>query len=553
MRTKPMTLHEWLINLSDEYLIAWANKGLMRRGQKLLTAQNPQTWSLASNRAQARLDDTEQHLHGIGFDYLHCSCASVGPCHHLIAFLIGLRQRLKQQTAEIDTFEAETNPDPDQPSPWLITDLLERQKELGKSNLEQAQRWLAQGLESLLTEQAEGLHAELPEPLSARVMIPRSGGISMSLCSCKEPRCAHRALVILQICRDSGVDEETTVDALTNGQREVLGSLNQWLRLLALQGMSGMPRLQIERARGLVTELQQVDLPLPGRQLARVAEMLEQEWQHQSISSPARLRESLAPLYANLSALSLQPLPQPLADLAGRHRRRYKLRRDLDLIGISLEVWKTLSGFHGYSAYFYAPKEDCFYQLSEARNLELDPNWQPLAALNNARFGHYRLSNLIGSHFRLLRGWASEDRRLSAREDCQLSDLEAKTDAALFSYASDLAQISLRLADKVKTNPYGLDLDPYAMIGVKGAVTLSFDRYQQHWHGEGYDRFGRVFKLTLPNTAQANLATQQLLNIASVQALFGRWRIQTDYLCLEPIAVWHDDKMAMLRIGDLDL
>jgi hypothetical protein len=549
MQAEPMmTLREWLTSINDDYLVAWANKGLLRRGYKLLTTQNPHDWTLNTETAQATLDGTEQHLDGIGFESLRCGCPSVGPCHHLIALLLGLKQRQEEETAATDSPQPEGESAP--ASPWLLTDMTERQILLGKSHLQRARRWLAQGLEGTLIENVTGLNAELPEPLSARVVIPRGGGIAMSLCSCKEPHCAHRALVVLQACRDAGMVEEEHVDALTIAQREVLEPLNQWIRLLVLQGMSGIPHLHIERAHALVTELQQVDLPLPARQLARVAEMLEQEWRRHSISSPSRLREALAMLLAHVGALERQPLPQPLANLAGSHRRRYSLRRDLDLVGLAAEVWETLSGYRGYSVYFYAPEEAGYYQLSEARKRDQEPNWLPEPALAQARLGKYKIGDLIGARFRMQRGWCSRDRRFSIREDCQLSKPEPLPYATLLRYSSDLPRIAQHLADKVRHNTYGLDLLPYAITVVDGPATLLFDHYQQRWQGEAKDLRGRIFKLSLSSTALGNLAAQRLQNAPSVQALFGRWHIEETYLCLEPIAVWQAEKTLLLTLSE---
>jgi hypothetical protein len=541
-----MNLHEWLIGINDDYLLAWANKGLLRRGIKMLAQQDPNPWTLDESHACASLDGWEQRLDGVGFEHLSCGCPAMGPCHHLIAFLLGLKQRLLQEGEETTQVASEDG------APWLITDPTERQASLGKTHLERARRWLAQGLAGSLREDDQGLKAELPEPLSAQVIIPRAGGVAHSLCSCKEPRCGHRALVVLLACREAGLDadKDDQVDALTDAQREVLASLDQWLRQLALQGMSGIPRLHIEQGRALVTELQQVDLPLPARQLARVAEMLEQEWRRQSVSSPTRLRQGLAILSAHVGALVRQPLPQPLRNLAGQHRRHYVQQHDLDLLGVATEVWETLSGYRGYSAYFYAPEAACYYQLSEARKADQELDWNPASALFQARFGEQKISALLGSRMRMLKGWCSPDNRLSAREGCQLEEVHPLSVSELIGYGESLSQLAVRLTEKARLNPYEMDLHAYGLVAIEGRLTLAFDRYRQHWQGEVSDPQGKVFKLSLAGTGLGNRAARRLKKLSIVKALFGRWRIEDESLCLEPVAVWSKDQCLMLTLWE---
>ncbi len=543
-----MTLYEWLAGIDDDYLIAWANKGLLRRGYKLLANQDPTTWTLDSEQAHARLDDWDQHLKGIGLEQLHCGCPAQGPCHHLVALLLGFRQRLRDEHPADSPDEPSPESASNSPPPWLIIDATERQSILGKAHLERARRWLAQGLDGVLNEDTQGLVVELPEPNPARVIIPRAGGLPMSLCSCREPRCAHRAQAVLQACRDAGHEEAAPADALTDSQRDILGQLDQWLRQLALQGMSGIPRIHIERARALTTELRQVDLPLPSRLLARVAEMLEQEWQRQLISSPARLREALAMLYAHAHALTRQPLPQPLATLAGSHRRRFAPVHDLDLIGVAAETWETLSGYQGYSVYFYAPQASRWYQLSEARNPTLDPTWQTEQALVHARFGPRFATALLGNRVRVDQGWCSRDGRLSPRENTQLSEPDPLSTHALLEYADELPQLAQRLARQIRNAPYTQDMASYALTSVGGPIDLSFDHYHRHWQGRGHDGQGRYFELRLPDTTLGNLAARRLQKATGICALFGRWRIKDEYLSVEPVAAWSDTKPYYLTI-----
>jgi hypothetical protein len=276
--------------------------------------------------------------------------------------------------------------------------------------------------------------------------------------------------------------------------------------------------------------------------------MLEQEWRRQTVSSPRRLRQALAILSAHVGALIRQPLPQPLLSLAGMHRRRYSLRRDLDLVGVATEVWETLSGYRGYSVYFYAPEAHSYFQLSEARKPDQEPGWDPGLALVQACFGGQKADALLGNRVRMLNGWCSRDNRLSAREGCRLTEPEPLSFTELIKYTENLSQLALRLADKARQNTYEMDLHSYGLIAVDGSLTLDFDRYRQSWQGAVRDHLGRIFELSLPGTVLGNQAARRLKKPSSIKALFGRWHIEGESLSLEPVAVWFKDQCLMLTL-----
>src|SRR3989338_2258988 len=136
-----MSLQAWLRAVDDEALVAWANRGLLRRGQKLLEQQVPASWSLDEAMASATLDGHRQAVKGVGFEQLHCDCAALGPCHHLVCLLLGLRERL-QGGEGVPEEPAAT----EAAAPWLMPDAEARLALLGRVALSRGQRWQAQGL-----------------------------------------------------------------------------------------------------------------------------------------------------------------------------------------------------------------------------------------------------------------------------------------------------------------------------------------------------------------------------------------------------------------------
>lgn len=532
-----MSMQAWLRSLSEETLVSWANRGLFRRAQKLLEGEEPQSWLLEEGRAQAELDGHRQQLAGVGFEHLQCSCPAFGICHHQLCLLLGLHARLTVASVEGNSND-NCAPVP-MAEPWLVLDVDERLRLLGRPALTRAQRWLAQGVEAQLTVDDRLLLAVLDGPQQAEVMIPRAGGLPASLCSCRESRCAHRALVILQLAQAADPDSDLIASAaLSNTQLQTLTALDHWLAELAAVGVSGGSSLFVARGEALATELLQADLPLPGRVLGRLVHMLDDERLGMAGSHVRLLRQQLAELLAYRRALARTPLPQPLPQLAGVHRRRFVACEGLPLFCLAAECWETASGYQGYSLHFVSPQDGRCYSLSEARVKSLNPLWRAEEALAQATFAGQAAIKLLGMHCLLERGWVSEEGRLSNREGTRLQVLGAWSQSALLAMAETPATRLHRIADHRSGWLYRGDPQSLGLVAAKYIKGPAFERLTQRWLGEAHGMDGSQFRIALaasPASARAVRILQQAEK--DTVWLFGRWSIENDLLCLTPIAL----------------
>ncbi|MES2818252.1 MAG: hypothetical protein V4812_04615 [Pseudomonadota bacterium] len=531
-----MSLQAWLRAVDDEALLAWANRGLLRRGQKLLEQQVPTSWTLDEVMASAALDGHRQAIKGVGFEQLHCDCAAMGPCHHLVCLLLGLRQRLQ---AGEDVLE-----DPaaiEATAPWLILDAESRLAQLGRTALARGQRWQAQGLLAQVDIDDSKLMATLELAKPVRLMIPRTGGLAASLCSCRENPCAHRALVILQLAQAEHPGACTAaVEALSPGQGRALEELDRWIGELTMLGLNGGSSLFVARGEALSTELTQADLPQPGRLLKRLTRLLDDERRGMAGSTATQVRRQLAELLAHRRALARNPLPQPLGQLAGVHRRNYLLCQELPLIALAAECWETHSGYRGYSLHFLSPRDGRCYSLSESRALALNPQWKPHEALIQASFCGHRLTAMLGMRCVLEKGWVSEEGRLANREGTRLRIEGPLPHDELMALAESPRQRLRKIATQRSTWLYRSDPQPWGLVAGWVSELPVFERYTQRWLGEGSGPDDERFRILVPGTAAGAQAMKRLQRAEQEGEgawLFGRWSVEDEWPTLSPIAL----------------
>lgn len=525
---------EWLRRLDDEAIVDWANKGLLRRGAKTLATTNPDGWTLTAEHAEANIESYTQTLGGAGFAALHCDCPAYGPCHHLCAFVLGLRARAATaaNSGDIPTESAAT--------PWLDGAADSVANAFGSPAERKALHWLAQGFEATLSENHSGLVAELNDPDEVTVRIPRAGGLAAASCSCKAATCAHRALAALQARRAAGVATPPLPETVLNDTAlACLSQTRQWLTALSLQGTSGIGPAFLDQGQTLATELRQADLPRPSAMLDTLVANLRDDRLGRG-GATERIADTLAALWMCLRGLAQQPMPRPFRELAGVHRQSYRRSGDLVLHGIAAEIWHTGNGQRGFSVHFQDAGSGRYLRWSESRRHDFDPNWFPETALAGASLGERPVQRLLASPQRLLRGWVSDDGRLSAREGTQLAD--APTPSPL-PPADD--PITL-----LREHTAGLQADPwrplpprFARLVVIDCEQLRTDEVLQHWtlqvRGDGMDF---TLRDALHGAERALKRTlQRGLNKGHCPAeVFGRVEIHGARLYLQPIGIrWH--------------
>ena len=464
-------MQEWLRTLEDEAVADWANKGLLKRGAKALAAVDAGQWELAANQARANIEGHVQTLAGAGFATLQCSCPAFGPCHHLCALLLGLRARLARETPAGGVAQAPA-------APWLEGDAGAVAQAFGMAAQRKALRWMAQGFEAVLEEAPATLIGELSNPDEVTVRLPRAGGLAAASCSCKAAACAHRALVALQARRLAGAPmPELPAHALEAGALQRLAQARQWLTGWVLQGRAGMSPAFLDQGEALATELRQADLPRPASVLNLLVRALRDERAGRA-GAAERVAPLLAALWMLLRGLAQQPMPRPLSELAGVHRRSYRRVQGLCLHAVAAELWHARGGQRGFSVHLQDAASGRYLTWSASRAEGFDPEWEPAGALDSETLGGFTARQLLQGPHVLLEGWASDDGRLSARDATRLAPAQ---ETGAQPVADDPQALLQRHLQELHADPWRLQPPLWARLQVTGSGLAQRDELLQRW------------------------------------------------------------------------
>lgn len=479
-------ISEWALSIDEAYIVDWANKGLYRRGTKTLEKQDIETWSFSMNRVSACIDEYEQSVESGGLDGLLCSCPATVTCHHLVCFLLGIKSHYEKTHSKASPVSsAEESDDAGvQLAPWVIVDRSERQKTLGKPQLDRALRWLALQLEIEVEINKHSLRASVYEGEVYRVTVPHAGGLSAAICSCKKVKCVHLAyLVVHQTkawCHDNDqIDAFDSTLLVDQTMRAALTALEEWLMHILLQGLGSISVAHGALGEAIVTDLRQSDLPRIASQVSSLLILFKKEKQSTTLSDLNDFRVALAGLYASLKALAKDQPSQALVKLAGQHRRTFFIRPQLTLCCISSNIWRSDSGFDGYTVYFYCPEDQHVYWLSESRSRSYDTNWSPQQALSQRTIDGHKLLGLVGQTFVMHNAKLSFDRKLNADAAVELEGVCKLSNLELVEMVGSSNEIDNWL-DQQAENPYSSTSNLH-LITISDVKKTTYLRFKNHW------------------------------------------------------------------------
>lgn len=519
--------------LGDEELIALANRGLVRRARKDLESATPtiqdetpdgvtwrwdqQTVTLAERPAQSR-----------------CTCPAGGICRHILACLL----HLGSVPATGPTADAA------EPCGAEITALHDEELErwAGKALWQRARKELAFGL-SVICEDGAPFIGRIADWNAVCRWMP-GAGLEGMLCSCHEPGvCVHRVAVVLawqvqqghrSIERDEAVPEASSGAVRT--RPEVCEAVAALCEDLVSLGFSRTGSTHNERFRTMAMAAHGVDLP----RLERLVRGLTQEiagWlARDPQASDARLLERTATCWALSKALA-----KPTPELVGVHRSRYERVHRLELAGAGLEIWKTSSGYHGLSVYFWDQHNRSWCTWSEARPVTtqgFDPRVR--AAAPGPWPGAINPTHLSTASGVLMGAWRNRALRLSGRPASRWQAKRATAMADLPTPIEDWRDLWNRLPNLC---PIGF-ADRKAncdIVLVRPTTWLppQFDPQRQLLIRGLVDAGGRQIPIIIPQSAhtQAALSHVESLPDAADRSILARLQISADGISLHPISL----------------
>lgn len=536
------TLIDWIRSLDEDSVTAWANKGLVRRGLKVLAESADAQWRVDEGGASARIEGYAQQIATVGFAQARCDCPAQVSCHHLCAFLLGLRSHLPDSAAGAAPEQAD----------WLAAESGQLGATLGTAALRKALQWLANDIEAELEQQAGAINATLELDEAFLVRLPAVGGLAAALCSCRKPACAHRALVVLQARREAGLPIPPLPPVALDAQAgERLAHLRGWMSSLVIQGWSGSGQAFLDQGEALAVELKQARMPRVCAALQQLVALLR--------ADSGGAQDALAALWMLLRGLQARSLPRPLRELAGVHRRGYGAVGGVELHCAGVERWEAPGGHHGFSVHFWAPARQAYLVWSEVRQQALAPAWDPDQALAHADLGGLALTTMLAAPCVLAAGWVSDNGRLSGRDGTRMQAVEGEVRLPV---VEDLTPLIARMAADLHDDPWRVAAPVAICIGIAQQDALRDDlqggRAGGAWSMAACDAASNPLRVQGSFDGMEGSVYRELNKAQragwKIGALFGYLRIEGGELRMRPISVrwagstpWCDLSVPWLR------
>ena len=284
----------------------------------------------------------------------------------------------------------------------------------------------------------------------------------------------------------------------------------------------------------------------------RVVSLLEQEINHQLISSPERLRVLLAQIHLHIKAVNNNPLTQPLLKLIGQHRRHYYVLKNKSMVGLGFQIWNSLTGAKGYSAFFFCLDDKLIYRLSDIRNQHLAIKWGATSAFRRALIDGKSLRALSQSNFILKKGWQTKERDLSSRQGVEITEELLMNDSPFELACTSFSTGALAIAHGLEESPY-LIPNQYGVVGISQLEDLKHDVINQKWSAQALDNWGVRFLIILPDDLNIEAMVKGWRSVITEKGtprqVFGQWRFASNDVNFEPITLnWTEDPYCVSEV-----
>ncbi len=567
-------LTAWLRQLDDDMLAGWANRGLLRRARGVLAAVGDVDAAWTAEGLRSAIEGQTQTLDGPGFQHLRCGCPANGACHHALAALLHWAAQFAVE-AEQETATAD-----DAPPFWNRPDWAPLERALGAAALRRAAAWLEGDATVQFTATGTQLDALLQGDVDARLRFDAALGPDAAVCTCAQPRCAHRALALLVWRRQQGLDTGAPLSSPRPRSERVVHVAVRSARLaLAGEGQAQLSTTRIDDLTALAQRCRQAELPLLSYALRALQHALAEEFARRGRGRPETVARLLAHAWARLRALEANPAPQPRTQLTGRHRRDYRPAAPLDLQLLALERWDLDADRAGFSLHAWCLNTRRWWRLPVADYAGFDgdrPDWRSHAWAGRT------LPTLLGHRLRLIGAWASADGSLTARADTRWDEdpapAPAPADGPADAVAGNAVAANTALTD-IRTPPdpaLALDIDAAARAWRAARPDNILDARPQlvllgplrlrppaaaaglDWSQTGFDAQNRCVELRLEGDSDSRQRAIARLQAAQTRGLrishaLGWLQCVDGRVLLEPLSLWDVRSQAWLHLHAPDL
>jgi hypothetical protein len=264
-------------------------------------------------------------------------------------------------------------------------------------------------------------------------------------------------------------------------------------------------------------------------------------------SSSAALLNSCA----RLAALC-QALENPTPALIGEHRSVYlPVAGSIEVAAMGAKRWRTRSGYHGITAFFWEPAARRWTAWNDARPIGT-PGFDPVTRFDEGGpwAGAPTLRHAAAHGWRLSGVHRNAAGRITSRENSRGIALRRSTpdDGPLIRDFSTLAPAAAKLflpglADRT-------DHGDLVLLAPAQVLPADYDPIRQEVTRALVDANGQLLMLLLQHSPETDhaLTTLQQIDGATITAVLGSMRIGSRGLWIEPITLWTADKAIHLTL-----
>jgi hypothetical protein len=482
-----------------------------------------------------------------------CTCAS-GMCRHILASVISLRESTPASeviAAPAEARGADSRHALNVSNQFLAFDEDIVTKWAGKPLMKKAAIALSRGYE--IEESPAAIIVRLP----AQNIVVRfvAGGLDAMICTCHAPAaCEHKAAAALAYRSfKSGKPVElpqAMLQASTGAPRtrdQVRESVLTLLREMIALGLSRMSIATEQRLRTLATSAHGVDFPRLERVLRGLGDEVSLALKRDAAASSASL------LHAAARAAALcEALKRPTPAIVGEHRSVYMpVAGTIEVVGLGAKRWRTRSGYHGLSVFFWEPAAKRWTGWADARPVGT-PGFDPVNRFGEMGpwSGAASPRHAAGMTWRLMGAFRNGAGRITSRENTR-GIVGAASKPENGPLVTDFSQLSTLAADAFA--PGLADRRDHAdlvLLAPAAVMDATYDPVLQEVTRPIADAEGRMTPMILRHSPETDTALTTLQNIAgtTVRAVLGSLRIGPFGLFVEPITLWTDAKPIHLTL-----
>lgn len=529
-----MSLLNWIVQLNDDFLIHWANKGLLRRAKKLVQTVDSSGWSISEQRVEGNIESYHLSLAQNDISQIECSCGELTCCAHRLAFILQLQTHLSEKMVS-QNHETQGEHVPFSIEPWLITHCDQLESKFRKTTIEQALKYWQQGAKVQWIEACDHgiVHIVLANRDEFDVYLPNILDWSLTQCRCTRNACVHRALAVIAVSKLQGklaVDVISAMESVDSSQQKQLTALQAWLESVLGEGVHNLLPSRLLQAQMLITELNQVDLPHIARLVTQLCSLLEEALNRAVDLDLAQILVLLSRLQRDILALQQTPLPQAKALLAGEHQRQYHPIPMMALIGVYVEHWGNDTDSRGYRSYFYHRRTGRWYSLVNGRKAGRDINWSSYQAIKHDKCGGYPLQDLMQRETEVIL-------KQSIDGSLTLKDVRCLSDPVPFDWKRLIADPNLalihqwqRISERYMRADFNADVDTLGWLVTEDNFQIQWNRFSGWGEATVMSHCGIAVMVKFSTCYENRLFNNQL------NMLFGRWHRSVNQTYFEALA-----------------